>query len=160
MQMSSGRTGARVSDRSVASRSAATRRVIVGPTENGAPLGGRMRSEATAMSMSPVRTLSRSRRRMPASWSALTRVYRRLELRGDALYGYVNDGTEERLDPATLRIGAAEVPYCAVKGGTFQARLSRAAAFQLLALVERDAAGAEVLRLGDRTYSLRTGAQR
>ncbi|MBI1733835.1 MAG: DUF1285 domain-containing protein [Candidatus Rokubacteria bacterium] len=101
-----------------------------------------------------------TRVRIPVEVTDVPWVVVRLERRGDALYGFVNDGTEERIDPATLRIAATDVPYCAVKGASFQARLSRAAAFQLLALAERDAAGAEILRLGDRTYALRTGAAR
>jgi hypothetical protein len=48
------------------------------------------------------------------------------------------DGTETDVDPATLRLSAGDVPYCAVKGGAFEARLSRAAAFQLLALADHD----------------------
>jgi len=44
----------------------------------------------------------------------------------------LNDGAQEHVEPATLRIGPGDVPYCAVKGGTFEARFSRAAAFQLL----------------------------
>ena len=101
-----------------------------------------------------------TRVRIPVEVADVPWVVVRVERRGDALQAFVNDGSEERLDPATLRIGATDVPYCAVKGGAFQARLSRAATFQLLALAERDAAGAEVLRLGDRTYALRSGATR
>jgi hypothetical protein len=38
------------------------------------------------------------------------------------------DGSEEALDPSTVRLGAGGGPaYCAVKGGRFQARLSPAA---------------------------------
>lgn len=100
----------------------------------------------------------RTRVRIPVEVADVPWVVVRVERRGDVLHAFVNDGSEERLDPATLRIGATDVPYCAVKDRAFQARLSRAATFQLLALAERDAAGAEVLRLGDRTYALRSGA--
>ncbi len=43
----------------------------------------------------------------------------------------LNDETRERLIPETLRIGAANVPYCRVHGGQFEARFSRNA-YQLL----------------------------
>ena len=57
--------------------------------------------------------------------------------------------------PATLRVGAGDVPYGAVKAGAFEARLSRAAAYQLLALAEYDErTGRGALRLGGREYAL------
>ena len=47
------------------------------------------------------------------------------------------------------------MPYCAVKGGAFEARLSRAAAFQLLAMADYDeATGRGALRLGGRGISI------
>ena len=101
-----------------------------------------------------------TRVRIPVEVADAPWVVVRLERRGDALHGFLNDGSEERIDPATLRITTADIPYCTVKDGTFPARFSRAATFQLLALAERDAGGADVLRLGDRTYSLRPGAAR
>ena len=101
-----------------------------------------------------------TRVRIPVEVADVPWVVVRVERRGETLHGFVNDGTEERIDPATLRIGDSDVPYCAVKGGAFRARLSRAATFQLLALAERDAAGAEILRVGERMYSLRPGAAR
>jgi hypothetical protein len=80
----------------------------------------------------------------------------RVERRGDGLHAYLNDGTDERLDPATLRLGAEDVPYAAVKGGAFEARFSRAAAFQLLQLAEYDeASGAGTLRLSGTAWPLR-----
>ena len=45
---------------------------------------------------------------------------------------------EQDVDAATLRLGRGDVPYCAVKDGAFEARLSRAAAYQLLALADYD----------------------
>ena len=50
--------------------------------------------------------------------------------------------SREALDPATLRLGAGDVPYCRIKGGKFEARFSRAAAWQLLQHMEPGAAGA------------------
>jgi hypothetical protein len=52
-------------------------------------------------------------------------------------------------------VGAGDVPYCAVKAGAFDARLSRAATFQLWALAEYDeASGRGALRLGGREFPL------
>jgi hypothetical protein len=96
-----------------------------------------------------------TRVRIPVEVADVPWVVVRIERREDALHGYLNDGTEERIDPATLRIAASDVPYCAVKGGAFRARLSRAATFQLLALAEGDSGGAGALHVGDRTYPLR-----
>jgi hypothetical protein len=51
------------------------------------------------------------------------------------------------------------VPYCAVKDGAFEARLSRAAAFQLLSLADFDeATGRGALRLAGREYPVRRSA--
>jgi hypothetical protein len=82
-------------------------------------------------------------------------VVARLERRGEALHVWLNDATEEDLDPATVRIGPGDVPYGAVKGGAFEARLSRAAAYQLLALADYDErSGRGALRIGGREYAL------
>ena len=82
-------------------------------------------------------------------------VVARIERRGDALHAILNDGAEERVDPATVRLGRGDVPYCTVKDGVFQARFSRAATFQLLALAEYDeASGRGALKLGGREYPL------
>jgi len=52
-------------------------------------------------------------------------------------------------------LGADDVPYCTVKEGAFEARFSRAATFQLLALADYDeASGRGALRLGGREYPL------
>ena len=54
----------------------------------------------------------------------------------------------------TLHIGAGDVQYCADARG-FEARLSRAAAYQLLGLAEYDErSGRGALRLGGREYAL------
>jgi uncharacterized protein len=79
----------------------------------------------------------------------------RIERRGEMLHAILNDGSDERVDPATVRLGRGDVPYCRVKGGAFEARFSRAATFQLLALAEYDeASGRGALRLGGREYPL------
>jgi hypothetical protein len=79
----------------------------------------------------------------------------RIERRGEALHAVLNDGSEERIDPASIRLGRGDAPYCSVKNGAFEARFSRAATFQLLALADYDeASGRGALRLGGREYPL------
>ena len=100
-----------------------------------------------------------ARVRIPVEVADAPFVVTRIERRGDRLHAHLNDGAEEDVDAATLRIGPGEVPYCAVKAGAFEARLSRAAAFQLLGLAEYDAAtGRGTLRLGGREIPLRRPA--
>ena len=99
-----------------------------------------------------------TRVRVPVRVADVPWVVTRLERRGDRLHAFLNDGTEEAVDPASLRLGADGVPYCAEKGATFEARLSRAATFQLLALADYDeASGRGVLRLGGDEYPLARG---
>ena len=100
-----------------------------------------------------------TRVRIPVIVDDVPWVVTRVERRGDTLIGLLNDGTETAIDPAQLRIGADDVPYCPVKGGALEARLSRAAAFQLLAFGEYDErTGRGALRLGGREYELRRSA--
>jgi len=95
-----------------------------------------------------------TRVRIPVEVADAPLVVGRIERRGDALHAWLSDGSEQDVDPATLRIGAGDVPYCAVTNG-FEARLSRAAAYQLLALAEYDErTGRGALRLGGRDYPL------
>ena len=83
----------------------------------------------------------------------------RIERCGETLHAFLGDGTEMDVDPATLRLGPDDVPYCAVKDGAFEARLSRAAAFQLLSLADYDeGTGRGALRLAGREYPLRRSA--
>ena len=97
-----------------------------------------------------------TRVRIPVEVADAPFVVTRFERRGDGFVVHLNDDTEEAVDPATLRVGAGDVPYCAVKGGRFEARFSRAAAHQLWGLAEHDERSARsVLRLGGREYSLR-----
>jgi uncharacterized protein len=93
--------------------------------------------------------------RIPVTVADAPFVVTRIERRGETLHAWLNDGTEQDVDPATLRVGAGDVPYCAVNDGAFEARLSRAAAYQLLALADHDeATGRATLRLGGRDYVL------
>jgi hypothetical protein len=94
-----------------------------------------------------------TRVRIPVEVADVPFVVTRVERRGEDLHAWLNDGTEQDVDPATLRVGAGDVPYCAVKAGTFEARLSRAAAYQLLALADYDErSGRGALVLGGREY--------
>ena len=100
-----------------------------------------------------------TRVRIPVEVEDAPFVVTRIERRGETLRAFLNDGTETDVDAATLRVCADDVPYCAVKGGAFEARLSRAAAFQLLALADYDeSTGRGALRLAGREYPLRRSA--
>ena len=100
----------------------------------------------------------RTRVRIPVIVDDAPWVVTRVERRGDRLHAILNDGTETLIDPATLRIGASDVPYCTVKDGAFVARLSRAATYQLLALGEYDELTERgTLRLGARRFELTAG---
>jgi uncharacterized protein len=95
-----------------------------------------------------------TRVRIPVEVADAPLVVGRVERRGDTLRAWVNDGSEQDVDPATLRIGRSDIPYVTVKNG-FAARLSRAAAYQLLALAEYDeGSGRGALRLGAREFPL------
>jgi hypothetical protein len=97
-----------------------------------------------------------TRVRIPVRVDDAPFVVTRVERRGDTLHANLNDGTDQPVDPATIRLGAGDVPYAAVKDGAFEARLNRAAAFQLLQLAEYDeASGAGTLRLSGGTWPLR-----
>src|SRR5713101_3995838 len=94
-----------------------------------------------------------TRVRIPVTAADMPWVVTRVEQQGDRLHAILNDGTETVIDPVTLRFGVADVPYCSVKDGAFEARLSRAATYQLLALGEYDErTGRGALRLGGREY--------
>lgn len=77
-------------------------------------------------------------------------VILRVERDGEGLMLTLNDLSRESLAPGTLRFGAGGVPYCRVKDGRFEARLSRAATYQLFHYVETDdAEGPGVLVLDE-----------
>ena len=93
--------------------------------------------------------------RVPVEVEDAPFVILRVESEGDRLLLTLNDLSREPLAPDTLRFGADGVPYCRVKGARFAARLSRAAAYQLLQHVQSDeAGGAAALVLGHRRYPL------
>jgi hypothetical protein len=98
--------------------------------------------------------------RVPVEVEDVPFIVVRAEPDGEGLALILNDGSRESLAPDTLRIGAGDAPYCAVKDGRFEARLSRAAAYQLLAHMSEDAAsGRTILTLGGRRWEVpRRGA--
>ena len=96
-----------------------------------------------------------TRVRIPVEVADVPWLVTRCERRGTQLHVILSDGTEEDVDPTTLRIGPKDIPYVAVKGGAFEGRFDRAAAFQLLALAEYDErTGRGTLRLDGREYRL------
>jgi hypothetical protein len=100
-----------------------------------------------------------TRVRIPVEVADAPLVVIRFEGSGDGFVAFLNDGTQERVEPAALRIGPRDIPYCAVKNGTFEARFSRAATYQLLGMAEYDErTGRGVLRHGARDYELRRSA--
>jgi hypothetical protein len=59
--------------------------------------------------------------------------------RGGQFFAVVlNDGTVEKLDLQTLRMGEANVLYCSVKDGEFEARFLRQGYYQLTQFIEFD----------------------
>ena len=95
-----------------------------------------------------------TRVRIPVEVADAPLVVGRVERRGDTLHAWLNDGSEQDVDPATVRLGRGDVPYVTVQNG-FTARLSRAAAYQLRALADYDArSGRGALRFGAREYVL------
>ena len=85
-----------------------------------------------------------TRVRIPVRVDDVPWVVIRLERRGDRFHVLLNDGTGELEDAASVRDAAGGVPYCPVKDGAFEARLSRAATFQLWAVAELDEAAGRV----------------
>jgi uncharacterized protein len=79
-----------------------------------------------------------TRVRIPVRVDDVPFTVTRIEREGDGLAVWLNDDTRERIDGATLRVGRDEVPYCPVKAGTFEARLTRPAAYQLWAISDAD----------------------
>jgi hypothetical protein len=74
-----------------------------------------------------------TRVRIPVQVADAPFVVTRVERRGESLHLWLNDGTEEDVAASAVHIGAADVPYTPVKQGAFEARLTRAATYQLLA---------------------------
>jgi len=66
----------------------------------------------------------------------------------------LNDGSQEALDPVSLRIAAGEVLYCDVKGGTERARFLRPAYYQLARFIEEEPPGRFYLRCRDTRHPI------
>ena len=98
----------------------------------------------------------RTRVRIPVRVDDAPFTVTRVERRDDELHAWLNDDTDEALDPASLRLGAGEAPYAAVKEHRFEARFTRAAAWQLLRIADYDeASGIGTLRLRGAEWPLR-----
>jgi uncharacterized protein len=67
----------------------------------------------------------------------------------------LNDDTREALDPSTLEIGAENVLYARVKGGTLRARFLRPAYYHLSANFQSDASGGFFIQIGSKRYPLK-----
>jgi len=79
------------------------------------------------------------------------------QIDGDPEHGFtalLNDGTSERLDPATVRIGADHAFYCRVKNGESEARLLRPAHYALARAIDGDERGGYRLRIGGKTHPI------
>ncbi|MEK7372147.1 MAG: DUF1285 domain-containing protein, partial [candidate division NC10 bacterium] len=78
--------------------------------------------------------------RVPVAVEDAPFVVVRVEPEAGGVVATLGDLSREPLDVETLRLGEGAVPYCRVKGGRFAARLSRAATYQLLRMMEPDEA--------------------
>jgi hypothetical protein len=68
---------------------------------------------------------------------------------------WLNDGTQERLDLNTFRIGEGNVPYCLVKEGRFPARFLRLPYYQVAQHAQHDEdTGEYFILLNKRKYPL------
>lgn len=93
--------------------------------------------------------------RVPVEVEDAPVVVVRFEADGEGWALWLSDGSREALDPATLVLRHGDVPYCRVKGGRFEARFSRAAAWQLFQQVETQPGGeGATLASGGRRYRL------
>jgi hypothetical protein len=93
--------------------------------------------------------------RVPVEVEDAPFVVERVERAGDGLVATLNDLSREPVALDTLRVDERGIPRCRVKSGRFDARLSRAATYQLLQHAEPDPeAGRSVLVLGGRRHSV------
>ncbi len=91
--------------------------------------------------------------RVPVEVEDAPFVVERVEGEGEGLVATLNDLSREPVALDTLRVDERGIPRCRVKAGRFDARLSRAAAYQLLQRAQPDEeAGRSVLVLGGRRY--------
>ena len=66
----------------------------------------------------------------------------------------INDESQEKLDPETLRISPESILYCTVKNGQFPARFLRPAYYQIAENITEDEGGGFVLLLGNQRYPI------
>jgi hypothetical protein len=91
--------------------------------------------------------------RVPVEVEDAPFVVERVEVEGSGLAATLNDLTREPLALDTLRVDERGIPRCRVKNGRFDARLSRAATYQLLQRAEHpDAGGPAALVVSGRRY--------
>jgi hypothetical protein len=93
--------------------------------------------------------------RVPVEVEDTPFVVERVEALGDGLTATLNDLTREPVALDTLRVDERSIPRCRVKEGRFDARLSRAATYQLLQHVQpEEGSGRSTLVLGGRRHPL------
>jgi hypothetical protein len=91
--------------------------------------------------------------RVPVEVADAPFVVERVEIEGEGLTATLNDLSREPVALDTLRVDERGIPRCRVKGGRFDARLSRAAAYQLLQQVQSpEGGGPPVLVLGGQRH--------
>lgn len=82
-------------------------------------------------------------------------VVERVEVEGTGLAATLNDMSREPLALDTLRVDEQGIPRCRAKNGRFDARLSRAATYQLLQHAEYpEGGGPAALVVGGRRYAV------
>ena len=74
----------------------------------------------------------------------------------DGFRTVTNDEVSERLDPASLEVGEANVLYCRVKQGEFRARFLRSAYYHLAEHFVTEDSVNFAIAIGGRRYPIRT----
>jgi hypothetical protein len=90
--------------------------------------------------------------RVPVEVEDAPFVVERVETQGEQLVATLNDLSREPVALDTLRVDERGIPRCRVKDGRFDARLGRAATYQLLLHVVTDPGAEPALVLGGRRY--------
>ncbi|HSL48925.1 MAG TPA: hypothetical protein VK878_07630 [Candidatus Deferrimicrobiaceae bacterium] len=90
--------------------------------------------------------------RVPVEVEDAPFVVERVEAQGEQLVATLNDLSREPVALDTLRVDQRGIPRCRVKDGRFDARLGRAATYQLLLHVVTDPGAEPALVLGGRRY--------
>ncbi|TFG92202.1 MAG: DUF1285 domain-containing protein [Syntrophobacterales bacterium] len=57
---------------------------------------------------------------------------------GESIEIFLSDSTSENLDLSTLRMNTENVLYCSIRNGAFEARVLRAAYYQIAEFIEHD----------------------